>query len=85
MGDFEEISEFLKTHMERFTNDQKLFMYGLYKQATVGDCNINRPTDVVGSYKYEAWKKNLGMRTDQARIKYTQIGLVFKKKLEELQ
>ncbi len=82
---FKEISEFLRTHMERFTNEQKLFMYGLYKQATVGDCNIIRPKDMLGSYKYDAWQKNVGMDADEAKIKYTKIGQVFKNKLEEIQ
>lgn len=35
-------------------NDQKLQLYGLYKQATVGDVNTSRPwsTDFVGTAKW---------------------------------
>eukprot|EP00759_Apiculatamorpha_spiralis_P019395 PhF_6_TR25455/c1_g1_i1/m.35223 len=41
------------------TNDDKLQLYALFKQATVGPCNTPKPGvfDVVGQAKWNAWKK----------------------------
>ena len=38
-------------------NDAKLKLYGLFKQASVGDCNTPKPgfTDMVNKYKWNAW------------------------------
>ena len=43
------------THM---SNDDKLYLYKYYKQATIGDINIPQPSwyDFVGKEKYKAWK-----------------------------
>ena len=43
------------THMN---NDDKLYLYKYYKQATIGDINIPQPSwyDFVGKEKYKAWK-----------------------------
>lgn len=40
-------------------NEVKLKLYALYKQATVGPCNADKPGmfDVVAKYKWEAWSK----------------------------
>lgn len=38
-------------------------IYGLYKQATVGDCNTPKPSalDFVGKSKWNAWNSNQGI------------------------
>lgn len=41
---FSEASEFSKVFGSNLTDKQKLKLYGLYKQATVGDCTIDRPS-----------------------------------------
>ncbi|SCV73520.1 BQ2448_7446 [Microbotryum intermedium] len=53
--------------------DQLVF-YGLYKQATVGDVNTSRPgmMDFVGKAKWDAWKKNEGLSSDDAKSKYVE-------------
>merc|ERR1712195_85071 len=40
------------------SNDEKLEAYGLYKQATVGDVNTDRPgmLNFSGKSKWDAWK-----------------------------
>lgn len=45
------------------SDEQKLTIYGLYKQATVGDCNTPKPSmmDFVGKSKWNAWNTNKGM------------------------
>lgn len=39
--EFEEHAEKVKTLPETTTNENKLILYGLYKQATVGDVNTS--------------------------------------------
>lgn len=53
-------------------NMQKLALYGLFKQATVGDVSGKRPglTDFVGRAKYDAWAGRTGMTTEQAEQAY---------------
>ncbi|KAK4046750.1 acyl-CoA-binding protein (ACBP)/diazepam binding inhibitor (DBI)/endozepine (EP) [Microbotryomycetes sp. JL201] len=54
-------------------NDQLTF-YGLYKQATIGDVNTSRPgmMDFTGKAKWDAWKKNEGLSSDEAKSKYVE-------------
>ncbi|CDS40408.1 acyl coenzyme A binding protein [Echinococcus multilocularis] len=44
------------------SDDDKLYLYGLYKQATVGDVNTAKPgmLDVKGKAKWEAWNGRKG-------------------------
>lgn len=53
-------------------NSAKLTLYGLYKQATVGDVTGNRPglIDVVGRAKYDAWAERRGMSVAEAEAAY---------------
>jgi diazepam-binding inhibitor (GABA receptor modulating acyl-CoA-binding protein) len=43
--------------------DQRLQLYGLFKQSTVGNVNTSRPImlDMVGIAKWDAWKQFEGM------------------------
>ncbi len=45
--------------MEGLPNEQKLELYGLFKQSVVGDINSKRPwaIDMVNAAKWDAWKK----------------------------
>jgi acyl-CoA-binding protein len=54
------------------SNDTKLKFYGLFKQATEGTCDIPKPAfyDVVGRYKWSAWKANGSMSKEDAMLKY---------------
>lgn len=54
------------------SNETLLDMYGLYKQATVGDVEGDRPAgiDFRAAAKYDAWKKRLGMSSDEAMQAY---------------
>jgi acyl-CoA-binding protein len=54
------------------SNENLLEMYGLYKQATVGDVEGDRPAgiDFRAAAKYDAWKKRRGMSTDDAMQAY---------------
>ncbi|GAX83219.1 hypothetical protein CEUSTIGMA_g10645.t1 [Chlamydomonas eustigma] len=57
---------------ESMSNDDKLAMYGLYKQATVGDVNSACPNifDQKGRAKWFAWEKCKGQSQDDAKTAY---------------
>ncbi|KAI4794849.1 acyl-CoA-binding protein-like [Pseudochaenichthys georgianus] len=50
-------------------------IYGLYKQATVGDVNIGRPSifDLAGRGKWDAWERRKGMGKDEAKVAYIEL------------
>uniref|UniRef100_K3Y0G4 ACB domain-containing protein n=1 Tax=Setaria italica TaxID=4555 RepID=K3Y0G4_SETIT len=61
--EFEEHAEKAKTLPESTTNANKLILYGLYKQATVGDVNTDRA-------KWDAWKAVEGKSKEEAMSDY---------------
>ncbi|KAK2856880.1 hypothetical protein Q5P01_005615 [Channa striata] len=50
-------------------------LYGLYKQATVGDVNIERPGmfDFTGKAKWDAWQAKKGLTQDEAKTIYVDL------------
>ncbi|GHJ87735.1 hypothetical protein NliqN6_4137 [Naganishia liquefaciens] len=54
------------------SQEDQLTFYGLFKQANVGDVNTDRPGmfDMAGKYKWDAWKKNEGKSSEQAKKEY---------------
>lgn len=54
------------------SNEMKLKMYGLYRQAKDGDVQGKRPgmMDVVGRFKYDAWAALKGMKREDAMRQY---------------
>lgn len=60
-------------HLSKRPDDQTMLkLYALYKQATVGDVQGNRPgfMDMAGRFKYDAWAKLKGVPQDQAKQDY---------------
>lgn len=57
---------------KRPPNNVLLDLYGLYKQAVLGDVDGKRPgiTDPRGRAKYDAWTKRQGMSQDDAKKAY---------------
>lgn len=53
-------------------NIAKLRLYGLYKQATLGDCRGVRPgmDDPAGRFKHDAWKALAGTSREAAMQEY---------------
>lgn len=53
-------------------NNVMLDLYGLFKQATVGDAGGKRPgiTDLRGRAKFDAWAGRKGMSKDDAMRAY---------------
>ncbi|RKP25835.1 acyl-CoA-binding protein-like protein [Syncephalis pseudoplumigaleata] len=54
------------------TNEAKLKLYGLFKQATVGDNDTAKPSmfNLVAKSKWEAWAANKDMSKEEAQQKY---------------
>ncbi|MFN6945540.1 MAG: acyl-CoA-binding protein [Cytophagaceae bacterium] len=55
------------------SNDNLLKIYGLYKQATEGDVNVEKPAnpfDLKGNAKYHAWASLQGMSKEEAMKQY---------------
>ena len=76
--DFEELeklflekSELIK-QKDALSDEDKLFLYKYYKQATIGDINIQEPSffDFVGKQKYNAWKSVKGETKESCMIHY---------------
>ncbi|VDN41107.1 unnamed protein product [Gongylonema pulchrum] len=59
---FEEAAEKVKHLKQRPTDDEMLELYGLYKQATMGDNTTSKPwmIDMKGRMKWDAWEKRKG-------------------------
>ena len=57
------------------SNDERLAIYGLYKQATIGDINIPAPSyfDFAGSAKWNAWDRLKGRFPEQAKVEYVDL------------
>ena len=68
---FKKAAEDIKKITE-ISDDNLLYLYGLYKQVTCGDCNITRPNffDPKGQAKYDAWDGRKGLEKEKAQKKY---------------
>lgn len=70
---FEQAAANSKTLNEKPSNDILLKMYSLYKQGSVGDINIDPPSnpfDIVNRAKYEAWAALKGKTQEEAMQEY---------------
>ncbi|KAL3619129.1 Acyl-CoA-binding domain-containing protein 2 [Castilleja foliolosa] len=70
--EFEQHAEKAKTLPEGTSNENKLILYGLYKQATVGNVNTSRPGmfNMRDRAKWDAWKAVEGKSQDEAMGDY---------------
>lgn len=59
-----------KTLSEKPNNMTMLKLYSLYKQGTSGDASGDRPSDMVGGFKFDSWAKLAGMEQEQAMREY---------------
>lgn len=75
MSEFEKAAEDIKKLTQRPTNEELLELYGLYKQATVGDCNTECPGmfDPKGRAKWDNWNALKGMSKADAEAKYVEV------------
>uniref|UniRef100_D3TR37 Acyl-CoA-binding protein n=1 Tax=Glossina morsitans morsitans TaxID=37546 RepID=D3TR37_GLOMM len=70
--DFQTATEKAKAFTKTPPDGVFLEFYGLYKQATAGDCNISKPgaLDLKGKAKWEAWNSRKGLTQDDAKKAY---------------
>ena len=70
-GRFEEAAAEART-LSNLTNDDLLMLYKFYKQATVGNCNTERPSmfNMEGRAKWDAWNSVNGLASEDAKTKY---------------
>eukprot|EP00181_Compsopogon_caeruleus_P004783 CAMPEP_0184677506 /NCGR_PEP_ID=MMETSP0312-20130426/86_1 /TAXON_ID=31354 /ORGANISM="Compsopogon coeruleus, Strain SAG 36.94" /LENGTH=91 /DNA_ID=CAMNT_0027125413 /DNA_START=295 /DNA_END=570 /DNA_ORIENTATION=+ len=69
---FDEAAERVKTAPSA-TNDDKLYLYGYFKQANVGDCNTERPGGLFNQadkMKWDSWNAKKGTSKDDAMKAY---------------
>lgn len=62
----------VKTLAKTPSNDELQVLYGYYKQATVGDINIERPgfLSFKETRKWDAWNQQKGLSKYDAEVKY---------------
>lgn len=70
--DFEQAQQVVKDNHSKFNNDELLDFYKLYKQATVGDINTDRPGmfSLKERAKWDAWNSVSGMEKSEAENLY---------------
>jgi len=70
--EFKTYAEKVKGLKTQPSNSDLLKLYGLYKQATVGDNNTDRPglLDPKGRGKWDSWNERKGMSIGEAMKQY---------------
>ncbi|CAK0785730.1 Acyl-CoA-binding domain-containing protein 3 [Coccomyxa viridis] len=70
--DFDKAAEEAKGLPDGTSNDDKLSLYGLFKQGTVGDVDTGKPGifDQKGRAKWDAWNAKKGMEKETAQKEY---------------
>ncbi|KAH8409544.1 hypothetical protein KR222_008169, partial [Zaprionus bogoriensis] len=70
--EFNQAAEDVKNLSSTPADNDLLELYGLYKQALVGDCNTDKPgfLDFKGKAKWEAWNKIKGTSSADAQSAY---------------
>ena len=70
---FEQAVADSKSLPEKPDNMTLLKLYALYKQATSGDATGDRPGDMVGRAKWDAWNALAGKSSDEAKQEYVDL------------
>ncbi|WP_020526698.1 acyl-CoA-binding protein [Flexithrix dorotheae] len=79
--EFEEAQKLVKELSERPTNEELLKLYGLFKQATEGDVQTERPGgfDFKAQFKHDAWASLAGKSKEDAMTEYIELVYQLKK------
>ncbi|XP_027867113.1 acyl-CoA-binding protein-like [Xiphophorus couchianus] len=72
---FEKAAEEVKVLRQRPDQGEMSAIYGLYKQATAGDVNMERPGifDFIGKAKWDAWNAKKGLSKEEAMAAYVEL------------
>lgn len=62
----------VKTLVKPPSNNDLLYLYGMYKQGTIGNCNVNEPSrfSVKQHAKWDAWNMNRDIEKSVAMAFY---------------
>lgn len=83
---FEQVAAAIKKSGEqgdvKMADDELLQLYGLFKQATLGDNCSDKPgmLDLKGKKKWQAWLDQKGKTKEQAGAEYASYGTTILKK-----
>ncbi|KAH1185019.1 acyl-CoA-binding protein [Mauremys mutica] len=71
-AEFDKAAEEVKQLKSQPTDEEMLYIYSHFKQATVGDTNTERPgfLDFKGKAKWDAWNALKGMAKEEAMKAY---------------
>ncbi|KAM9123047.1 acyl-CoA-binding protein [Pangshura tecta] len=71
-AEFDKAAEEVKQLKSQPTDEEMLYIYSHFKQATVGDINTERPgfLDFKGKAKWDAWNALKGMAKEEAMKAY---------------
>lgn len=74
-AEFTKAADDVKALTKKPADAEMLELYGLYKQATIGNVNTDRPgmLDFTGKAKWDAWKSREGMSKDDAEKQYIEV------------
>lgn len=84
---FTEAVEKVKTLSERPDNNTLLKLYGLYKQATIGNCDTQQPwaIQIEARAKWDAWYSHYNKSKQSVEMEYVQlVEKLLKKDVEKL-
>lgn len=72
---FELAASIVKDLKAKPTDDELLSLYALYKQATIGDCNTDKPSifNLKEQAKWKAWESKKGQKKESAMKEYTEL------------
>tara|TARA_B100001287_G_scaffold267521_1_gene262764 strand:- start:364 stop:630 length:267 start_codon:yes stop_codon:yes gene_type:complete len=73
LNKFEKYCQLVKMLPSRPSDEDLLILYGLFKQATVGDCYIPKPGGIFNvkeKRKWEAWNEISGLSREDAMNEY---------------
>ncbi|XP_076579634.1 acyl-CoA-binding protein-like [Chaetodon auriga] len=79
---FENAVKEVKVLKQKPDTEEISALYGLYKQATIGDVNIERPgmLNFAGRAKWDAWMAKKGQSKEEAMASYVDLVEMLKKK-----
>ncbi|BFZ58083.1 acyl-CoA-binding protein (ACBP)/diazepam binding inhibitor (DBI)/endozepine (EP) [Savitreella phatthalungensis] len=82
-ADFDKAAEEVKNLKTKPSDDELLRLYGLFKQATVGDNETPKPGmfNLKDKYKWDAWNKLKGKSQEDAQREYIELVESLKAKL----
>ncbi|CAM5147044.1 unnamed protein product [Eretmochelys imbricata] len=71
-AEFDKAAEEVKQLKSQPTDEEMLYIYSYFKQATVGDINTERPgfLDFKGKAKWDAWNVLKGIAKEEAMKAY---------------